>query len=93
MNTDENKFYFDIIDEIGDRVYEIYHIHNREDIVMVYEMQEEKIYVYGYGEFFEDLNKRSQAMLAIQHREAREQNKIVLFIRDNVRKKFKSFTV
>ena len=39
-----DKLYLDKVAEIGEKVYEFYNMSNRKDLVMVYEMQEEKIY-------------------------------------------------
>ncbi len=44
MNNEENKIYLDKIDEIGEKVYEFYNMLEREDLIMVYEMNDDKIY-------------------------------------------------
>ncbi len=93
MPTEENQIYFDKIDEIIDDVYKFYNMSTRKDLVMVYEMQEDKIYSYIYKEYLNSLNIRSQKMLKKQYSEAVKTGEIVLFIRDNLRSKLKSFTV
>jgi len=93
MNNEENKIYLDKIEEIGDKVYDFYNLSGRKDLIMVYEMQQDKIFSYIFKEFFVSLNARSRKMLAVQYKEARAEKKIVLFIRDEARKKFKSFTI
>lgn len=47
MDAEENQLYYRKIDEIGEKVYEFYHLSGREDLIMVYEMQEERIYAYS----------------------------------------------
>lgn len=93
MNRNENDIYFQKIEEIRDKVYGIYKASNRKDLIMVYNMREDRIYSYIYKEFFNGLQERSKGMVAIQYKEAREANEIVLFIQDDVRRKFKSFTI
>ncbi len=56
-------------------------------------MQEDKIYSYIYKDFFKGLQERSKGIIAMQYEEARKTNEIVLFIRDDIRRKFKSFTI
>ncbi len=93
MNNEENQIYLRKIDEIGEKIYEIYNKSNREDLIMVYGITEDRIYSYIYDEFKKDLNEKSRKILEIQYKEATGSNKIVLFIRDELRRKFKSFTI
>ena len=93
MTYEDDKIYLDKIDEIGDKVYEFYNMSNRKDLVMIYEMKENRIYSYIYDEFMNSLNEMSREMLKKQYQEANESKRIVLFIRDEVRKKFKSYVI
>jgi hypothetical protein len=93
MTYEEDKIYLDTIDNIVDKVYEFYNMSDRKDLVMIYEMQENLIYSYIYGEYKKSLNERSKEILEKQYKEANESKRIVLFIRDAVRKKFKSYVV
>ena len=56
-------------------------------------MSEKKIYSYIYSEFLKSLNLRSQNLLKKQFENAQKTNKIVLFIRDEENKVFKSYTI
>ena len=89
----ENQIYLDKIDEIGEKVYEIYNMSTRKELIMVYEMQVDKIYSYVYKEYLNSLNSRSKEILKKQYTEAAESGGIVLFIKDDLRRKFKSFTI
>lgn len=89
----ENQIYFQKIDEIGDKIYELYNLSNRDDLIMLYSMKENRIYSYIYEEFYEDLNEKSKTILTKQSNKAKEEDKIVLFIEDKLRGKFKSFTI
>ena len=93
MNKEENQIYFQKIDEIGDKVYELYNLSNRDDLIMLYNMKENRIYLYIYEEFYQSLNEISKAILTKQFNKAKEEDKIVLFIKDEVRGKLKSFTI
>lgn len=93
MNSEENQMYFQKIDEIGDKIYELYNLSDRDDLVMFYSMKENRIYSYIYQEFYDSLNEKSKMSLKRQFREAKQENKIVLFIKDEERGKLKSFTI
>ena len=93
MNSEENQIYFQKIDEIGDKIYDFYNSSNRDDLVMFYSMKENRIYSYIYQEFYDSLNKKSKMSLKRQFKEAKQENKIVLFIQDEERDKLKSFTI
>jgi len=56
-------------------------------------MQENRIYVYPYLEFKNDLSERSQRLLQDQYERAITDDKIVVFVRDNDAKKLVSYSV
>ena len=93
MNYEEDKIYLETIDRIIDNVYESYNMSDRKDLIMMYEMKEKKIYSYIYDDYLKSLNERSREMLEEQYIEAINSERIVLFLRDTVRKKLKSFIV
>jgi hypothetical protein len=93
MTYEDDKIYLDTIDNIVDKVYEFYNMSDRKDLVMVYEMKENVIYSYIYDDYMKGLNELSREMLEKQYQEANESKKIVLFIRDEVKKKLKSYVV
>jgi hypothetical protein len=61
--------------------------------VMLFDIQERRIYCYPYKPFAADLSKKSQRSLAIQYREACKVGHMVLFIRDNVKRVLKSYSM
>jgi hypothetical protein len=87
-------------DELLDAALEQY-----DDIVMMYEMfddkrpvmlfdiQEQRIYAYPYKEFRDEMNERSQRILKQQYEQAQVDGQIVVFVRDNVKQKFRSFSL
>ena len=66
---------------------------DREDLVMVYEMQEEKIYSYIYEEYLNCLDPKSKETLQRQYKDAQASGEIVLFVKDDLRKKVKGFNI
>ena len=52
-------------------------------LVLLLDLQSQKIYAYPYKEFKAELSERSQVMLAADYEEAIAKNKIVVFVRDN----------
>ncbi|SPE58793.1 conserved hypothetical protein [Verrucomicrobia bacterium] len=60
---------------------------------MLFDIQEQRIYAYPYGPFAGDLSERSQELLAGQYVDACKRGKMVLFIRDNIKRKLKSYTM
>ncbi|SPE59900.1 conserved hypothetical protein [Verrucomicrobia bacterium] len=61
--------------------------------VMLFDIQEQRIYAYPYGPFAGELSERSQEMLASQYVDACKCGELVLFIRDNVKRKLKSYSM
>ncbi len=93
MTYEEDKIYLETIDRIIDNVYEFYNMSDRKDLILVYEMKENVIYSYIYDDYLKRLNERSREMLEEQYKEAIDSERIVLFLRDTVRKKLKSYIV
>ncbi len=60
--------------------------------LMLYDIQEMLIYAYPYEEFIKGLNENSKAKTISQYNEAKDNNQIVIFIRDNENKKLMSYT-
>src|ERR1700722_13470199 len=61
--------------------------------VMLLELPSQKIYAYPYLEFKNTLSERSQKMLEKEYKEAVAHNQIVVFVKDNDRRKMISFSV
>src|SRR4051812_27108165 len=61
--------------------------------VMLLELPSQKIYAYPYLEFQNTLSERSQRMLETEYQEALAHNQIVVFVKDNDRRKMISFSV
>jgi hypothetical protein len=61
--------------------------------VVLYDIQERRIYVYPYADFLRDLSEKSQITLKDQYERAVQDNKIVVFVRDNERRRLVSFSM
>ncbi len=64
-----------------------------EDIkpILLFDIQEQRIYAYPYDGFKAELSERSQAILEEQYERALADEKIVVFVRDNDQKKLISY--
>jgi hypothetical protein len=51
--------------------------------VMLFDIQEQKIYAYPYNDFKSLMNEKSQTMLEDQYSDALLNNKMIVFVRDN----------
>jgi hypothetical protein len=61
--------------------------------IMLVDIQDQRIYAYPYEGFKADLNPRNQASLTDQYEQAIASNGIVVFVRDNDRKRLVSYTI
>ena len=61
--------------------------------VMLFDIQEQRVYAYPYKEFRDEMNERSQRTLKQQYEQAQVDGKIVVFVRDNVIQKLCSFSL
>ena len=61
--------------------------------IILFDIQEQRIYAYPYKEFRDDMNTRSQAILKDQYERAQADGKIVVFVRDNIKEKLVSFSL
>lgn len=61
--------------------------------VMLLELPSQRIYAYPYLEFKKTLSERSQKMLEKEYTEAVPNGKMVVFVKDNDRRKMISFSV
>jgi hypothetical protein len=61
--------------------------------IILYDIQEKRIYAYPYAEFKKDLSKKSQATLKEQYEAAQRNGKFVLFVRDNEAKRLVSYSL
>ncbi len=92
MKNEHDK-YVDAAMEQFDNIINLYKELEYKNPIMLYDIQEQKIYAYPYIEFKAELSERSQIMLEKQYKDALTDNKVVIFVKDNVKKKLVSFSV
>jgi len=85
--------YWDVIQQEWESILKWYLMFAEKKPVMLYDIQEKKVYAYPYREFWAELNTRSQLSLAEQYQKAVKNEQIVVFVRDNVNEKLASYTV
>jgi len=85
--------YWEIVSEQWPNILRWYQLFADKKPVILFDIQEQRIYAYPYREFKADLSQRSQAQLAKQYRKAAANNQVVVFVRDNVKRKLVSYTV
>ena len=59
--------------------------------VVLYDIQEERVYLYPYEDFKNDMSPKSQVSLAEQYELAGQLGKMVMFVRDNEAEKLVSY--
>ena len=67
--------YLDLVAEHWDAIVRLYVTFEDKRPVMLFDVQEKRIYAYPYAEFMADLSKRSQALLKRQYSEAVAEDK------------------
>ena|ERR1700687_641545 len=61
--------------------------------IILYDLQENKIYAYPYKEFKAELSKNSQASLERDYKSASVLGSMIVFVRDNIERKLISYTM
>ncbi len=80
------------LDQYGNIVM-MYEMFKDKRPIMLFDIQEQRIYAYPYKEFRDEMNERSQHILKQQYEQAQVDGQIVVFVRDNVKQKFRSFSL
>jgi len=71
----------------------LYHQYAERQPVMLYDVQEQRVYAYPFTAYCAELSARSQASLTAQYERATAEGRVVVFVRDNERKKLVSYSV
>ena len=90
-NMPKSDYLLDAAHRSWDDILAAYQIWADKKPVMLLDIQKQHIYAYPYAEFRNDLNDKSQRCLEAQYETAVRDNKMVIFVRDNERKRFISF--
>ena len=79
-------------EQYGDIVM-MYHVFEEKRPVMLFDIQERRIYAYPYKKIRGEMNERSQRLLKQQYEQAQVDGQIVVFVRDSVKQKLRSFSL
>jgi hypothetical protein len=79
--------------EVQESIRGAYRLQEEDRPVMLFDVQEERIYAYPYEDYKGSLSARSQAMLEKQYAEAQQQDRIVVFVRDNATRRLISVSI
>src|SRR3954454_2746446 len=60
--------------------------------IVLFDIQEQRIYLYEYEGYKDEMNPRNQALLQDQYERAIATNEVVVFVRDNVERRLVSFS-
>ena len=85
--------YFEAIQEQWHNIRGLYMIYGSKKPIILYDLQEKKIYAYPYKEFKAELSKKSQESLEYDYKSASVLGSIIVFVRDNVERKLVSYTM
>ena len=74
-------------------ILEAYHSFEDSKPIVLYDIQERRIYVYPFAGFIEELSEKSRLTLKDQYQRAVQDDKIVVFVRDNDQRRLVSFSM
>ena len=84
---------FDAACERADDILRLYRQFAEKKPVMLLELPSQRIYAYPYLDFKNTLSERSQTVLETEYQEAVAHQKVVVFVKDNDRRRMISFSV
>jgi hypothetical protein len=85
--------YLEAIQEQWPNIRGLYSIYDSERPIILYDIQEKKIYAYPYKDFRAELSKKSQASLKQDYESASTHGSMIVFVRDNIRRKLVSYVM
>jgi hypothetical protein len=83
--------YLEAIQEQWPNIRGLYSIYESERPIMLYDIQEKKIYAYPYREFRAELSKKSQESLKREYESACARGSVIVFVRDNLERRLVSY--
>jgi hypothetical protein len=83
--------YFDAIHEQWPHIRGLYMTYGKKKPIILYDINERKLYAYPYKEFKEELSEKSQKSLEHDYKSASVLGSMVVFVRDNIERKLVSY--
>ena len=85
--------YFRAIQEQWPNIRGLYRTYGSQKPIILYDIQQNKIYAYPYEEFKAEMSKKSQASLEHDYKSASVFGSMVVFVRDNIKRKLVSYII
>ena len=85
--------YLDVVYRHWSLIVMLYEQYADKKPVMLFDIQEQRIYALPYADYRAELSKRSQASLKKQYARAIADGEIVVFVRDNRKEKLVSYSL
>jgi hypothetical protein len=83
--------YFEAIQEQWQNIRGLYLTYRNKSPIILYDLQEKKIYAYPYKQFKAELSKKSRELLEHDYKSASVCGSMIVFVRDNVERKLVSY--
>jgi hypothetical protein len=83
--------YIEAMQEQWPNIRALYITYENKRPIILYDIQEKKIFAYPYKEFKAELSKSSQASLEHDYRSASTLRSMIVFVRDNIKRKLVSY--
>ena len=83
--------YFDAIQDQWPNIRALYMTYGSKRPIILYDLDEKKIYAYPYKAFKAELSKKSQASLEHDYKSASALGSMIVFVRDNMARKLVSY--
>ena len=85
--------YFAAVQEQWRNIRALYLTYKSKNPIVLYDIDEKKIYTYAYKDFKSELSERSQTLLQGDYTFASTRESMVVFVRDNTERKLVSYVV
>jgi hypothetical protein len=85
--------YYEAVQEQWQNIRALYMTYKSKRPIIMYDLQEKKIYAYPYKEFKAELSKKSQASLKHDYTSASALGSMIVFVRDNVERRLVSYVL
>lgn len=92
VDTDHDE-YLEIVYQQWGNIFRLYMEFEDKRPVMLFDNQEQRIYAYPYEDFRTELSARSQISLTEQYEKAKQSMTVVVFVRDNQKRKLVSYSI
>jgi hypothetical protein len=93
-NSDQGRDYLlDTVHKQWGNLLQAYQQFADQKPIVLFDLQEQRIYVYPYEDFKNEMSPSSQESLTEQYEQAVRENKMVVFVRDNEQRQLGSFSI